>query len=86
MAKNFQRLEKLVNELLANKDKLDNRRVRDEEGNVTNRNKDRPDSWYMKKIKAVFPDEEEDYGADCAAIGTCMRHLYGKYITNIKNL
>jgi hypothetical protein len=86
MVKKFEHLEKLVDEFLANTDKLDNRRVRDEEGNVTFRNKDRPDSWYMKKIKAAFPDEEEDYGTECAAIGTCMRHLYGKYVTNIKNL
>ena len=82
----YSKLVEMIKLMLSNPDKMDNRRIRDANGELPNRNKDNPNSWYMKLINSTFPEEEEAYGTHCSAIGTCMRHLFSRYITTMKQL
>ena len=82
----YSKLDTMIKTMLSNPEKMDNRRIRDASGELPSRNKDNPNSWYMKLIKSTFPEEEEAYGTNCSAIGMCMRHLFSRYITTMKQL
>ena len=81
-ATGYAKLVSLLDELYRRKDELPNHTVRDQTGKVTNNNKhDAGNSWYMKRIKELFPDEP----FRCYALGVCLRHLCTQYVTNIPN-
>ena len=78
----MQDLVSLLEQLLANKDNLPDHTARDP---VTNKllhvaPKDKKDTWFMQLIHEEFPDEPWPRG-DCFAIGSCLKHLIGKYVT-----
>ena len=60
-----------------------NHRVRDENGELlSSHNKDPPDSWYMKRLRKSFPQED----TTCYALGKCIRILVAEHVTTIKEL
>ena len=72
VASGYAKLVGLLDELFERKDELPNHTIRDEAGRVANNNKtDSANSWYMKRIKELFPAEP----FSCFALGVCIRHL-----------
>jgi len=74
----FSKLIKLLETLLANKDKLIDRR--DGQKGKANQN-----SYAMTTIREAFPSEKEQYGL-CQGVGSCLVHLFSRYITTVPEL
>ena len=84
----FKKLEQLLKQLLANEANLPDHALRSADGELVKHPKDKASSWYMQLVHNSFPNEQEYYGTkknpkDCFALGTCLRHLFGRYITTL---
>ena len=87
----FNKLMVLLDELLANKENLPDHALRGEDGELVKHPKDKATSWYMQLVHTAFPNEQAYYGTkanpkDCFALGTCLRHLFGRYITTLAQM
>jgi hypothetical protein len=83
-ASNFATLELLLKHLIASKDKLDDHRLRDENGVSIRRNKSKHDSFGMMAIREFFPEDTSKYGGnsdtECQSFFTCLLHVFGLYV------
>lgn len=75
----FSKLVELLETLLANKDKLIDRRDKSQKGKA-NQN-----SYGMMTIREAFPSEREQYGL-CQGVGSCLVHLFSRYISTVPEL
>ena len=81
----------LLDELLGNRENLPDHALRGEDGELVKHPKDKATSWDMQLVRNAFPNEQEHYGTkanpkDCFALGTCLRHLFGRYITTLAQM
>ena len=87
----FNKLIVLLDELLGNKENLPDHALRGDDGELVKHPKDKASSWYMQLVHNAFPNEQEYYGTkanpkDCFALRTCLRHLFGRYITTLAQM
>ena len=79
-AAQFNKFVALLDELYEKRDTLPDHTLRDAEGKVLHNQKhDSENSWYMQRLKELFPNEP----FSCYALGVCLRHLCTHYITTI---
>jgi hypothetical protein len=78
----FSTLKTLLTTLVARKDELPDHTA---DNGGKRFNKDKAGAFYMVLIHDAFPNEQKHFkDKQCQAIGTCIRHLVGKYVINKK--